>query len=249
MSSRLTIEDDSLDDLLYKTDNITKSHGRNDNVVNAIRPINLSIPFGDFVAITGPSGSGKSTLLNLLGLLDRPTAGAIYFCNQNVSNLHQNALATIRNQQIGFVFQSFQLLPRNSARENVELPLIYSGIHATERRTLAEETLNNMGLGHRLDHRPSELSGGEQQRVAIARAIVNNPDVILADEPTGSLDSRTGEEIIKVFAKLHEQGKTVIIVTHNAKVASVARRRLQLRDGTLLAIESGEPSIDNERGL
>ena len=129
------------------------------------------------------------------------------------------------------------------------LPLIYSGIHATERRTLAEETLNNLGLGHRLDHRPSELSGGEQQRVAIARAIVNNPDVILADEPTGSLDSRTGEEIIKVFAKLHEQGKTVIIVTHNAKVASVARRRLQLRDGTLLAIESGEPSIDNERGL
>jgi len=208
--------------------------------VPALIDINLGISSGEFCAIMGPSGSGKSTLMNLLGCLDRPTSGSYLINGEQVKDKSDDQLARIRNRFIGFVFQSFNLLPGLSARENVELPLIYRGEKPKERQKKALEVLEAVGLAKRVNHRPMELSGGEQQRVAIARALSGNPTLILADEPTGALDTKSGEEVIKLFSKLNEQGMTIILVTHDEDVAVHTRRIIRLRDGRLL---SDEPNI------
>jgi putative ABC transport system ATP-binding protein len=200
-------------------------------VVHALRGVNLAIRRGEFVAISGPSGSGKSTLMNLIGCLDKPSAGQYRLAGQVVSELDETELAWIRNREIGFVFQTFNLLPRATALHNVELPLVYAGMPKRKRRSLAEEVLAQLGLADRSRHRPSELSGGERQRVAIARALVNRPSIVLADEPTGNLDSTTSEEIMELFETLHRQGQTLILVTHEADIAQHARRHLHLVDG------------------
>jgi putative ABC transport system ATP-binding protein len=199
--------------------------------VHALQGISLSIKPNEYVAIMGPSGSGKSTLMNIIGCLDTPTSGQYLFNGVNVSEMDDNELAKIRNKEIGFVFQTFNLLPRSDALHNVELPLIYSGIHAAERKRRAREVLAHVQLGDRSHHRPNELSGGQRQRVAIARALVTRPSIILADEPTGNLDSRTGEEIMQLFEELHRQGNTIILVTHEADIAEHAHREIRLRDG------------------
>jgi len=201
--------------------------------VHALQGVTLSIRKGEYVAIMGPSGSGKSTLMNIIGCLDTPTSGQYLFNGVNVSEMDDNALAKIRNKEIGFVFQTFNLLPRSDALHNVELPLIYSGIHASERKRRAHEVLAHVQLGDRTHHRPNELSGGQRQRVAIARALVTRPSIILADEPTGNLDSRTGEEIMQLFEELHRQGNTIILVTHEADIAEHAHREIRLRDGVI----------------
>ncbi|MFQ5704026.1 MAG: ABC transporter ATP-binding protein [Gemmatimonadales bacterium] len=201
--------------------------------VLALRGIDLDIQRNEYVAIMGPSGSGKSTLMNLIGCLDTPTSGSYSLNSVEVSNMDDDALARVRNREIGFVFQTFNLLPRASALHNVELPLIYSGVPATERRARAAEALRTVGLGDRMDHKPTELSGGQRQRVAIARALINNPSMLLADEPTGNLDSATSEEIMDVFAALHSQGQTVVAVTHEPDIAEHARRVITLRDGLI----------------
>ena len=212
---------------LYAAHNVAKSydmsHGR---VLPVLNGLTFTVARGEFLAVTGPSGSGKSSLLNLLGLLDRPSSGRLSFAGAEIEDLHPDALARIRNAKIGFVFQSFQLLPRLSARDNVGLPLIYAGVAQRERQTRAEQALESVGLGARMSHRPSQLSGGEQQRVAIARAIVNHPDVILADEPTGALDTETGKEIMDILAGMNDQGTTLVVVTHSSAVAARARRRI-----------------------
>ncbi|MCC5841291.1 MAG: ABC transporter ATP-binding protein [Opitutales bacterium] len=206
--------------------------------VRALDGVDLRIRPNDYVAIMGPSGSGKSTLMNLLGCLDTPTRGTYLFEGEDVAAMSDDELADIRNRRIGFVFQSFNLLPRATTLRNVELPLIYAGLSRDDRLERAAEALRTVGLGDRLDHRPNELSGGQRQRVAIARALVNRPSVILADEPTGNLDSRTGEEIMRVFEDLYRQGNTIIVVTHEDDIAHHARRILRLRDGR---IESDTP--------
>ncbi len=205
--------------------------------IHALREVSLEIQRGEYVAIMGPSGSGKSTLMNLIGCLDTPTAGEFELNGNKVSEMDDNELAEIRNREIGFVFQSFNLLPRSNALHNVELPLIYSGMSADERRKVALDTLNSVGLADRVHHKPNEMSGGQRQRVAVARALVNKPSIILADEPTGNLDSKTGVEIMDLFEELSRKGNTIIVVTHEEDVAKHARRILRIRDGQIASDE------------
>jgi len=206
-------------------------------VVKALNGVTFDVNKNEYIAIMGPSGSGKSTLMNIIGCLDTPTEGTYILNDNNVSDLEDSELAEVRNREIGFVFQTFNLLPRTDCLANVELPLIYSGMKSSERKEKAISTLNKVGLGDRLDHKPNELSGGQRQRVAIARALVNNPSILLADEPTGNLDSKTGEEIMMLFEELYKGGNTIIVVTHEQEIAEHARRIVRLRDGI---IESDE---------
>ena len=199
--------------------------------VHALRGVTVQIRKNEYVAIMGPSGSGKSTLMNIIGCLDTPTSGLYEFNGVNVSDMNDNQLAKVRNKEIGFVFQTFNLLARSDSLHNVELPLIYGGIPAAERKRLATEALENVGLGERIHHKPNELSGGQRQRVAIARALVNKPSILLADEPTGNLDSKTGDEIMNLFGELHNKGNTVILVTHEEYIAEHAHRIIRVRDG------------------
>ncbi|MEG6616185.1 ABC transporter ATP-binding protein [Peptococcaceae bacterium 1198_IL3148] len=217
--------------------NVKKVYQTGDIAVEALKGITMSIKKGEFVAIMGPSGSGKSTLMNLLGLLDTPTEGSYQLAGKEVSGLSKNALALLRNQQLGFVFQAFNLIPSLSALKNVELPMLYAGIKPSERRQKAIAALERVGLGERIYHRPNELSGGQNQRVAIARAIVNNPVVLMADEPTGALDTHTGEEIMAIFQELHRDGATIVLVTHEPDIAQYAERILRFKDGLLIADE------------
>lgn len=212
-------------------ENITKHYVMGEESVHALRGVTLQIRRNEYLAIMGPSGSGKSTLMNMLGCLDTPSSGRYFFSGKNVSEMDDDELADIRNREIGFVFQTFNLLPRATSLRNVELPLIYAGIDPGTREQRAAQALMDVGLGDRLHHKPNELSGGQRQRVAIARALVNKPSIILADEPTGNLDSKTGEEIMALFEELHQRGNTVILVTHEPDIARHARRTVFLRDG------------------
>lgn len=209
-------------------------------LVLALRGVSLEMRRNEYVAIMGPSGSGKSTLMNLIGCLDTPTGGEYWLNGQEVSRMSDDALARVRNREIGFVFQTFNLLPRATALQNVELPLVYAGLSGRERHTRAVQALERVGLGNRMHHRPNEMSGGQRQRVAIARALVNEPSILLADEPTGNLDSVTSEEIMRVFGLLHEQGQTVVLVTHEPDIAAHAKRVIVLRDG-LVASDTPAP--------
>ncbi len=225
--------------LVIEIENVTKLYKMGSETIHALRGIALSIRRNEYLAVMGPSGSGKSTLMNMLGCLDTPTDGRYEFAGKNVATMVDDELAEIRNREIGFVFQTFNLLPRSNALHNVELPLIYAGVPKHERIERAREALENVGLGSRLHHRPNELSGGQRQRVAIARALVTRPSIILADEPTGNLDSKTGVEIMNLFEQLYAEGNTLIVVTHEEDVAQHARRIVRLRDGL---IESDGPS-------
>lgn len=229
MSEKLKMKASSL----VRLTGIEKTYLMGEMTVSALRGIDLSINAGEYVAILGPSGSGKSTLMNVLGCLDAPTKGQYLLNNNDVSHLTSNELALIRNQQIGFIFQSFNLLESLDALDNVALPLVYRGIRQKERKTRAKQMLSEVGLGDRLHHKPNELSGGQRQRVAIARALVTDPSVILADEPTGNLDTQSGEEVINIFEQLVQQGKTVIIVTHDNELAERTHRVLRIRDGLI----------------
>jgi putative ABC transport system ATP-binding protein len=220
---------------MLELENITKVYKAGQTEVPALRGISCRIESGEMVSIIGPSGSGKSTLMNIIGCLDKPTSGRYLLGGTEVSEFDDNQLAEIRNKKIGFVFQSFNLLSRTTALANVELPLIYSG--ASNRRQRALQVLESVGLAHRVTHRPSELAGGEQQRVAIARALVNNPSLILADEPTGNLDTRTSQEIMAIFKKLNAQGMTIVLVTHEPDIAAYTQRTIKLRDGQIEASE------------
>lgn len=200
-------------------------------VIHAIKSVSLTINKGEFVALMGPSGSGKSTLMNILGCLDTPTHGEYILNGINVSHMSDNELAEVRNSEIGFVFQTFNLLPRNSALDNVALPLIYAGVNKEDRQKRAKQALENVGLGNRIDHRPNELSGGQRQRVAVARALINNPSIILADEPTGNLDTKTSIEIMGLMEDIHAKGNTIILVTHEEDIAQHAHRIVRMRDG------------------
>jgi len=218
-----------------ETRNLEKVYRMGDVEVRALRGVSLTIAGGDFVAVMGASGSGKSTFMNLIGCLDRPTRGSYRMAGRDVGKLSRDQLARVRGEQIGFVFQGFNLLPRTNALENVELPLLYQGIGSKERHRRAAEALERVGLGDRLDHNPAQLSGGQQQRVAIARALVNRPTLLLADEPTGNLDSRTSVEVMGIFQELNEQGLTVLLVTHESDIAEHARRVVTFKDGLLLS--------------
>ena len=222
---------------LIELRSVAKTYDLGKVEVPALRPLDLKIDEGEYVAIMGPSGSGKSTLMNILGCLDTPTSGEYYLAGTLTTSLDDDALSLLRSRQIGFVFQTFNLLPRASALQNVELPLVYSGASSKNRRQRAREVLESVGLAPRAQHKPNELSGGERQRVAIARALVGNPRMILADEPTGNLDTQTGEEIMRIFDQLGTEGRTVLLVTHEEEVARHARRILRLRDGFLVADE------------
>jgi putative ABC transport system ATP-binding protein len=216
---------------LVKLEKINKTYKMGDIVVNALSDINLQVKYGEYIAILGPSGSGKSTLMNVLGCLDKPSSGKYFLDNRDVSDLSRNELATVRNQKIGFIFQSFNLLDYCSALENVALPLVYRGVSRSDRLARAREILEQVGLGDRVGHKPNELSGGQKQRVAVARALVSEPEVILADEPTGNLDSKSGEDVMNLFSKLSDSGKTIIVVTHDQKLAKRMRRVIEISDG------------------
>jgi putative ABC transport system ATP-binding protein len=216
---------------LIETSDLWKTYVMGDEEIHALRGVSVSIERGEYVAIMGPSGSGKSTLMNLIGCLDTPSRGAYLLNGKRVSDMNDNELARIRNEEIGFIFQTFNLLPRATALHNVELPLVYAGVSAKDRQERARQALEKVELTSRASHRPNELSGGQRQRVAIARALVNNPSILLADEPTGNLDSKTGVEIMAVFERLHASGNTIILVTHEADIAAHAHRVIHIRDG------------------
>ncbi len=224
-------------DWVIVTRGLTRNYDMGGEVVHALRGVDLAVRRNEYVAIMGPSGSGKSTLMNLVGCLDTPTAGEYWLNGALVSSMSDDELARVRNREIGFVFQTFNLLPRASALHNVELPLVYAGLPSAERRRRAAEALERVQLADRMEHRPNELSGGQRQRVAIARALVNHPAILLADEPTGNLDSQTSEEIMRVFEELADEGQTVIMVTHEADIAAHARRVVVLRDGRISSDE------------
>ncbi|MDD7173566.1 MAG: ABC transporter ATP-binding protein [Clostridiales bacterium] len=220
---------------------IRKEYRMGDNVVAALDGVDIHIKPHEFVSIIGPSGSGKSTLMNIIGCLDTADEGTYIFDGQEISDYSEDELATIRGKKIGFVFQQFNLLPKLTARENVELPLIYQGVSTRKRRERSEEVLRRVGLLERMNHKPTELSGGQQQRVAIARALVGNPSLILADEPTGNLDSKTGAEVMNLFHELHEAGNTIVLITHDAKIAAQTPRAIHIHDGRVL-----EPAAESE---
>jgi putative ABC transport system ATP-binding protein len=224
--------------VVIKTEELAKVYEMGAEQVHALRGVNVEIRKGEYVAIMGPSGSGKSTLMNLIGCLDSPTSGKYWLAGRLVSDLDDDELAYIRNKEIGFVFQTFNLLPRATALHNVELPLIYNGTPAEERIEKARRALERVDLGDRMHHKPNELSGGQRQRVAIARALVNNPSIVLADEPTGNLDSKTGEEIMILFENLYRQGNTIILVTHENDIAKHAHRIIHIRDGKIASDEA-----------
>jgi len=225
--------DTPLPDIVILTHKLTREYDMGSEVVRALRGVSVQIRRNEYVAVMGPSGSGKSTFMNLIGCLDTPSGGEYWLNSQKVSDLADDELARIRNKEIGFVFQTFNLLPRATALHNVELPLIYAGLAAGARRAKAARALERVGLGDRMEHKPNELSGGQRQRVAIARALVNDPSILLADEPTGNLDSTTSSEIMQVFAALHGQGQTIVMVTHEADIAAHAARVVTLRDGVV----------------
>ena len=232
--------DTPLPDIVILTHRLTRDYDMGGEVVRALRGVNVQIRRNEFVAVMGPSGSGKSTLMNLIGCLDTPSGGEYWLNSQKVSDLSDDDLAHIRNKEIGFVFQTFNLLPRANALHNVELPLIYAGLDGKARRAKAAHALEQVGLGDRMDHKPNELSGGQRQRVAIARALVNTPSILLADEPTGNLDSATGEDIMKLFEELWARGQTIVLVTHESDIAAHARRQIHLRDGLVERDETME---------
>jgi putative ABC transport system ATP-binding protein len=227
-------------DTVILTHHLAREYQMGAEVVHALRGVDIQIKRNEFVAIMGPSGSGKSTLMNLIGCLDTPTGGEYWLNGQKVSDLTDDELARIRNKEIGFVFQTFNLLPRADALHNVELPLIYAGMASKQRRERAANSLTQVGLADRMDHRPNELSGGQRQRVAIARALVNAPSILLADEPTGNLDSATGSEIMQLFQQLHDAGQTIVLVTHEHDIAAHARRQIHLLDGKIARDEKTE---------
>ncbi len=229
---------------VIKVEDLWKIYQLGEVQVEALRGVSFEIEEGEFVAIMGPSGSGKSTLMNILGCLDRPTRGRYFLDGQEVSQLNENQLAQIRNKKIGFIFQSFNLLPRLAALQNVELPLIYAGIPPQKRKEQAIKSLEAVGLGDRIHHYPNQLSGGQQQRVAIARALVNDPSIILADEPTGNLDTRSSEEIMHILQELNQEGKTIVLVTHERDIASHTHRILHFRDGQLVDNETIEQPVE-----
>ena len=218
---------------LIEVSNITKDYSLGTQTVEALRGVSFGIEKGEFIAIMGPSGSGKSTLMNIIGCLDSPTSGTYHLNQQEVSTLNGDELARIRNKEIGFVFQTFHLLARNSALDNVMLPLKYAGVGKADQLNRAKDTLSQVGLESRMNHQPSELSGGQQQRVAIARALVNNPSILFADEPTGNLDSQTGHEVMQLFHNLHKQGQTIILITHENEIAAKAQRTIFIKDGLI----------------
>src|SRR5438045_464324 len=218
---------------LIETVDLWKSYVMGDEEIHALRGVSIQIERGEYVAIMGPSGSGKSTLMNLIGCLDTPSKGSYLLNEKQVSQMNDNELARIRNEENGFVFQTFNLLPRATALHNVELPLVYAGVPAKERQERAKEALRRVELDNRMSHKPNELSGGQRQRVAVARALVNNPSILLADEPTGNLDSKTGVEIMALFERLHQTGNTIVLVTHEPEIAGHAHRIISIRDGTV----------------
>jgi putative ABC transport system ATP-binding protein len=225
---------------LIQLENVVKTYVMGEEVINALNGVSLQIFKNQYVAIMGPSGSGKSTMMNILGCLDTPSGGNYYLNGQLVSHMNDSQLAHIRNKEIGFVFQTFNLLARSSALENVALPLVYAGIGKSERTRIAEKTLASVGLGDRMHHKPNELSGGQRQRVAVARALVNNPSIILADEPTGNLDTKTSYEIMGLFQTLHDQGNTIIVVTHEEDIALYAHVIIRFRDGKVESVTKNE---------
>ena len=231
---------------LIEMRNLVREYVIGDEVIRALDGINLTVHHGEFIAIMGPSGSGKSTAMNMIGCLDLPTSGTYVLDGYDVSGLSEDQLAELRNHKIGFVFQNFNLLPKTTALENVELPMMYAGVPARERRARAIEALERVGLGNRLGNRPNELSGGQQQRVSIARALVNHPALILADEPTGALDSHTTDEILRLFEELHSQGNTIVIVTHESEVGAHAKRIVRFRDGRVEwdSQTGGDPHVE-----